>query len=103
MRTGSDPYKVPSSLEKSQLIYQLKRAFTLYINNICNNIVITAYYNIHKTFNLYVDACLEYLRYCDSASIETKNHIHVSIHIHIICSCMHKHSNYSIQIESNTE
>ena len=103
MRTGSDPYKVPSSLEKSQLKYQLKRTCTLYINNICNHVVITAYHYIHKAFNLYVDACLEYLRYCDLASIDTKSHIHVSIHIHIICSCMHKHSKYSIQIKSNTE
>ena len=103
MRTGSDPYKVPRSLEKSQLKYQLKRTFTLYINSICNHIVITAYHYLYKAFNLYLDASLEYLGYCDSALTETKSHIHVSIHIPIICSCMHKYSNYSIEIKSNTE
>ena len=74
----------------------VNRTFTLYINIICNHTVTTAYHYIHKAFNLYVDACLEYLRYCDSASIETKSHIHVSVHIHIICSCMHKHFNYIV-------
>ena len=110
----NDPNKVPSSLEKSQLKYQLKRTFALYINIICDHIVITDYQYIHIAFNLYVDACLEYLRYCDSASIEI-HFVHASalnkpkvIYIysyimHIICSSVHKHSNYSIKMKSNTK
>ena len=71
------PFNAPSSLKKSKLRYQLKRTFTLYINSICNRSVITAYHYIHIASNLNVDACLEYIRYCDSASIET-HFVHAS-------------------------